>query len=656
MSTRPIAPLKRPNSANLWFRMIVPPDLRAAIGKREIRESLNTPHMPDARLLCSAKQHEWNCRFEERRSQIATTVALQGADIADQHLDACIAEHGASRAISYELEMIAQAEQVHLNSDELLDPGQAAAELCAGYRIYNDLRTREISHIRQQALHRSVTTAPVAGLEAVMRARAAGFWQVASDFLEEAFGAAGLPLDPADPRVRVAADHFLGRLVAERPPQLDTAIAAHPTPSLLMPGGEMAEDRTAIAPAERATADRRTGWQVDSAKQPDASLRRQIMGEVACARTLLDVFAAWAVSRDPEDAKLVDEWKTTISRFVELHGDLDVALITKDHVKLFREAMKNLPSRPKASLRELPLLEQIEVARLEGLLTLSGPTIAKHMSGVRVVLNYAVETLGVIDRNVAKEVKVLGSKSAVDVRKPHTPEELRDIFASPLMTDPTDRLRTTDFWLILMAPLMGIRIEEGGKLRPENVKIDRGIAYISIERDCRKKRREDHAVGKAAKRAKTSAAYRDIPIHWILIEAGFLEFVTSQRSSGAEWLFNDLVSNRHGDRTKAASQRILRRLRKLGIEDEEKVFHSFRHDMKRAARGTAMKEEIADLLTGHGPDNVGRRYGAGVQLEVLKNAVDMIDYELVDWDPVIAAANARVAGVVEQVGGKQALS
>ena len=59
------------------------------------------------------------------------------------------------------------------------------------------------------------------------------------------------------------------------------------------------------------------------------------MGEEACARTLLDVFAAWAVSRDPEDAKLVDEWKTTISRFVELHGYLDVALITKDHVSCF---------------------------------------------------------------------------------------------------------------------------------------------------------------------------------------------------------------------------------------------------------------------------------------------------------------------------------
>lgn len=136
------------------------------------------------------------------------------------------------------------------------------------------------------------------------------------------------------------------------------------------------------------------------------------------------------------------------------------------------------------------------------------------------------------------------------------------------------------------------------------------------------------------------AAYRDIPVHWILIEAGFLDFVEKQRAVGAQWLFDDLTSNKHGDRTKAASQRIIRRLRALGILEEEKVFHSFRHDMKRAARG--MKEEIADLIAGHAPESVGRQYGAGAELNILKEAVDMIDYELVDWDPVIRVARARV--------------
>jgi len=372
-----------------------------------------------------------------------------------------------------------------------------------------------------------------------------------------------------------------------------------------------------------------------------SSVRQRVLGEHADARTLQQVFRAWAASRPPEDAKLVDEWRTSIQRFIELHGDVDVTLITKTMVTVYREALKGLPSRPKADVKRLPLLEQIEVARLGKLPTLSGPTVGKHMSGLRVVLDHAIDPLGIMEDNLAKEVKVVGATSDTDARKAHTPEELQKIFASPMLTDPNDALRTSDFWLLIIAPLMGIRIEEGGKLRPNNVKVDRGIHYISIERDCRKQRREDNAEGKGAKRAKTRAAYRDIPVHWILIEAGFLEFVERQRAAGHNWLFPGLSENKYGDRTKAASQRIIRRLRALGIEGEEKVFHSFRHGMKRAARGTTMKEEIADLLAGHAPESIGRKYGAGAELNVLREAVNMIDYALIDWDPVIAAAKAR---------------
>ena len=64
--------------------------------------------------------------------------------------------------------------------------------------------------------------------------------------------------------------------------------------------------------------------------------------------------------------------------------------------------------------------------------------------------------------------------------------------------------------------------------------------------------------------------------------------------------------------------------------------------MKRAARGSSMKEEIAGPLVGHATDSIGRKYGAGAALDVLQNAVNMVDYELVDWDPVIAASQARI--------------
>ncbi|EMD84627.1 DUF6538 domain-containing protein [Pacificimonas flava] len=642
MSSRPISPMKRPNSENLWFRMIVPPDLRQAVGKREIRESLHTPKMSEARLLCSTKQLEWNERFAKLREQNAVTAAAEGVQIVDRLLDARIAEHGIFHAVAYELELIAQAECAHLDAAELIKPGQAAINLCRAYATYADPQVSGVISARQRVLHRDVMSASLAGTEAASRAHTAGFWQVTSTFLQDAFEAAGLPLDEADPRVYVAADHFLSRLLSYRLPQLDMAAIAHPIPTELRPAPCTASKGNVHMP-DPEISHAAQGAKAASLDRGDKDLRRVVMGEHAEARTLLQVFSAWAASRQPEDSKLVDEWNTTINRFVELHDDLEVTQISKDHVTLFREAMKGLPSRPKAAVRCLPLRDQIEIARRDELPTLSGPTIAKHMSGLRSVLDHAVETLGLMDRNVAKDVKVTGSKSAIDARLAHTPEDLRVIFSSPMMTDSTDRLRTTDFWLVMMAPLMGIRIEEAGKLRPGNVKIDRGITYISIERDTLRKRRENHAKGEVAKRAKTKAGYRDIPVHWILIEAGFLEYVERKRAAGSEWLFDDLTANKHGDRTKAASQRIIRRLRALGITDSEKDFHSFRHDMKRAARGTGMKEEIADLLAGHAPDSVGRKYGAGAELTVLKEAVNMIDYELIEWDPVIKAARKRMA-------------
>ena len=634
MSKRLISPLKRPNSENLWFRIIVPSDLRALAGKREIRGSLHTPSMAEARLLCAAKQVEWNERFDQMRAAATQGAAEDGRRIVDKHLDAQIAKYGTFHAIAYELEQIAQAECAHLDDPAMLEAEEAAVGLCPGYAQYTTPHIDGIIAARQRVLHRDAATAPLAGTEAAVRARDAGFWQIARSFLEDAFAAAGVPLDGAEPKVRIAADHFLARLLSYRLPQIDAAAVAHPVPQALQPVPARSEPTFAASHQQFADAKSNSSHEI-------SERRRRIMGEHAGARTILEVFAAWSESRPPEDAKLVDEWRTSINRFVELHGDVDVALINKDMVKEYKEALKGLPPRPNAEIRCLPLLDQIEIARRDALPTLSGPTVVKNMGGLRAVLNHAIDPLGLIEENVAYSVKLIGAKSAVDVRKAHTPEELGTIFSSPMMVDPGDRLRTTDFWLILLAPLMGVRIEESAKLRPGNIKVDRDIHYISIERDSRKKRREDKAEGKVAKRAKTIASYRDIPVHWILLEAGFIDFVERRRATGDEWLFSDLTANKYGHRSKAASQRIIRSLRRLGIKDEEKVFHSFRHDMKRAARGTPMKEEISDLLAGHAPDTVGRKYGAGAELDVLQNALNMIDYPLVEWDPVIAAAKAR---------------
>lgn len=87
--------------------MIVPSDLRDLVGKREIREFLRTTSWSEARLRCSAKQVEWNDRFEQMRTTAAEVATEDGVRLVDRHFDAQIATYGTYHAFAYELEMIA---------------------------------------------------------------------------------------------------------------------------------------------------------------------------------------------------------------------------------------------------------------------------------------------------------------------------------------------------------------------------------------------------------------------------------------------------------------------------------------------------------------------------------------------------------------------
>jgi hypothetical protein len=63
-----------------------------------------------------------------------------------------------------------------------------------------------------------------------------------------------------------------------------------------------------------------------------------------------------------------------------------------------------------------------------------------------------------------------------------------------------------------------------------------------------------------------------------------------------------------------------------GIEDESKVFHSFRHTFKRMTRDAGISEEMHDALTGHAnKGSVGRGYGAGFSIKPLADAVARLE-------------------------------
>jgi integrase len=82
-------------------------------------------------------------------------------------------------------------------------------------------------------------------------------------------------------------------------------------------------------------------------------------------------------------------------------------------------------------------------------------------------------------------------------------------------------------------------------------------------------------------------------------------------------------SRQDGKRSKNAGDTLMRWLRKIGITDPRKVFHSHRHTFKTACRGK-IDREIRNYITGHSSDDVASEYG---------------DYEI----PMLAAEIEKIA-------------
>lgn len=353
------------------------------------------------------------------------------------------------------------------------------------------------------------------------------------------------------------------------------------------------------------------------------------------------VFEDWCKHK-PRDPKLIDEWSTAIRRFDALHNEPKVDLITAEMVRDFRKVYSRLPSRAPDVIAKLPLREQNIVAERDDLPTLAPATVNKALSAVRVMLDHAVEEMQILAGNIAKMVRGLATDGEVDSRLPFTAEDMQLIFTRETPQNKSGVSPVTMAWMLLLGPYTGCRLEELGKLRPFNIRTERSIPFIAIERDRKLVRDKEQKEGKqASKRSKTQAAYREIPVHPLLIEAGFLDLVRERRQEGAEWLFDDLTADKYGSRTKRLSRVINDWLDAIGLSDPELVYHSFRHTVRRVLRGRADRD-LVDLIAGHADGSVGSKYGRGAALEPLRDAVNLISYPEVDWQPVVARARASL--------------
>jgi integrase len=627
---------------NEWFRLDVPIRLRGLVGKTAWKQSL---HTSDKRLA-AVKRAELTSFYKAEIIRLDGVLGALEADDARELVDRAL-EILAARKGSYDavvlgilIFMTLRARQSWGRDHEreanwdfgaffhgALDDGESALRDPAPMPGFDTDPERQAFVLRQRLIERRGLADGITFQEVAQRLLERQAWAYVEVDLLGLLQVVGIELKAGTPKFDAAAEHLLRRL------------SEHQF------GDWRPHVREAIAPMAAAAV---LPQMVLPVPAPSSAAIHPRAGK---GHPILDVFSDWrAHSKASEKTK--DEFERCVSRFVAQYGDMPVELITKKMTIDWKRLLTRLPAQPKTDVARLTPEEQAERAEADGLRRLSGATATKYLQALRSVLTHARDEMLIISgdlptRGVSIEID---DDEAVEVL-PFTEEQMALIFSQPEMTD-ADAGDDEIFWFVLMAPFTGCRLEETAQLRPANIRAEKNVSFIAIERDRIAERRKIAEEGGIRKRFKAKlTTRRNIPVHWLLKEAGFLELASFMSERGADWLFEGLREiEKYDQRSKYMSNKLMRFLRRIGIKDRENVYHSFRHSLKRELRDDERtKEEISDLLTGHSfAESVGRRYARGAGLMTLEAAVNRVEYGAVEWDSVVASGRARVERMIRR--------
>lgn len=281
------------------------------------------------------------------------------------------------------------------------------------------------------------------------------------------------------------------------------------------------------------------------------------------------------------DKGTIEEYYIGVRRFIDLHGDMDATQITRSHAEQFRNALRQLPSRPPNAVRKLPLQEQVQWGENHEKKKIGQAAINKNILGVKRTLEYGFwETAAFEDRSWHNPFDGFSKKpgKAKDPVRPFTDTQLETIFSRQnFKTKSVEK-----FWIPVLLLYTGARLDEVSPLHVNDVKLE-PVPHIL----CENLEDEDPAL---AKKLKTESSHRTIPLHQDLIDIGFLKYVDAVREQGERLLFPDLRHGKADGRGDSVSRDFIRRFRKIGadypssdLNSKSLVTHSLRHSFRTRA-------------------------------------------------------------------------
>jgi integrase len=256
-------------------------------------------------------------------------------------------------------------------------------------------------------------------------------------------------------------------------------------------------------------------------------------------------------------------------------------------------------------------------------------SVNTYLNNLAALMNYA-ENEGLISKIPARGLLLPIATRKKDRRNPFTIEQLGRIFgpASPLYRRETAlEDRNGRVWVPLLSLWSGMRLNECCQLMIDDVRYARDIPIIVIAADPQGGDEAD------AKRVKTEAGERFVPVHPELERLGFLRHWQAMEKAGRRRLFPDLTRGADGYYSAPFSKWFTRYLKGPAVAAYTKktTFHSLRHNYRDALRDTEISGEMVRALGGwSNGGSASDDYGSGFTPERLYTAIHAVRYDGLD--------------------------
>lgn len=251
------------------------------------------------------------------------------------------------------------------------------------------------------------------------------------------------------------------------------------------------------------------------------------------------------------------------------------------------------------------------------------------MEGISNIFKFAVEWKWLSENPfVGRFIRERLPKVVVRYRQTMSPDEMTAIFSSPDFLSQRSGImgaREVRFWLPLLCLFHGTRTNEIAGMLVSDVLESNGVAFLSLRES------GEH-------RLKTETSVRVVPLHGLLVDLGFLEFVSKRRANYPDGnLFTGLNRNKNGSMADAVCKWWARQTEVLfGASPDDgrtggRGIHSLRHSWVAAARAAEIADSNWKRLGGWSLSDASDNFGLADALQMLKAAIDKIEYPKVDF-------------------------